>query len=70
MYILIRDFDFVSGIGYKLLFVDEDATCVMPGSYSLQTASCTNLCYKKILSKQNSFSEITNIFENMLNIFK
>jgi hypothetical protein len=34
-------------LGFKELFIDEDATCVVSGNMSLKTAPCVNVCYRK-----------------------
>jgi len=38
-------------LGYKLLFTDEFATCVVAGEYNLKTQDCVNYCFKKTLTK-------------------
>ncbi len=35
--------------GFKEMFRDEDATCVVFGNNSLKTEGCTNVCYRKRL---------------------
>lgn len=34
-------------IGYKEVFRDRSATCVLPGTVGLSTVQCVNLCYRK-----------------------
>ncbi len=50
--------------GYKVVFQDENATCVVSGEYSLKTKDCINLCLKKSVggSNRNILSSIFRIF--------
>ena len=34
-------------LGYKVVFEDNEATCVLPGEYNLFTSPCVNLCMVK-----------------------
>lgn len=54
-------------IGYKELFVDEDATCVVSGSMSLKTAQCVNVCYRKV--KQSKAGAGFDLWRSFLAIF-
>ena len=36
-------------LGYKVIFEDSEATCVLPGEYNLFTSPCINLCMVKKL---------------------
>ena len=51
--------------GYKKIFVDEDATCVVPGEFNLRTESCTNICMRKTISSISN----TNPKDFLGNIF-
>jgi GNAT superfamily N-acetyltransferase len=55
--------------GYKLLFADEDATCVAPGMYNLQTASCINLCYVKSMTEPKKGLDLGAVFGAIGSLF-
>ncbi len=50
--------------GYKVVFEDENATCVVSGEYSLQTKDCVNLCMKKAIGNRSG-----NLFGGLFSIF-
>lgn len=54
--------------GYKQIFTDPDATCVVSGQFGLKTEECINLGYVKKLSTSNG-SPI-NLFSNIFSIFQ
>lgn len=53
-------------LGYTDLFVDEDATCIVSGSYNLQTQECINYCMKKTVSNKGTNS---NLFTSLMSLF-
>ena len=53
--------------GFKQIFTDPDATCVVSGQWGLQTKECINLGYVK---KVTSNGPSTNIFNNIFNMFQ
>ena len=55
--------------GYKQIFSDSNATCVVSGQWGLQTKECINLGYvKKITNSDNNIS--FNPLNNFFNLFK
>ena len=48
--------------GFKIIFEDTDATCVLPGEFNLKTAPCINLCMVKDLSKKATLGGNGNPF--------
>ena len=56
--------------GYKKVFSDEDATCVVPGEFNLRTESCTNICMKKTLSSSSSRMNPQGLLGNIFSGFK
>lgn len=40
--------------GFKVIFEDTDATCVVPGEFNLRTAPCINICMIKDLKNQRA----------------
>ena len=50
--------------GYKVVFEDENATCVVSGEFSLKTKDCINLCLKKSVGSNNG-----NILQSIFRIF-
>jgi len=43
-----------SKMGYKTVFRDDSATCILPGDYNLRTAECINFCLQKNISKKSN----------------
>ena len=56
-----------AAVGYKELFVDEDATCVVSGNMSLKTAQCVNVCYRKV--KQSKAGAGPDLLKRFLSLF-
>jgi len=55
--------------GYKLMFRDEDATCVASGPLSLKTQECVNFCYRKSLVSSKSGGDSGGIFGGLFSMF-
>ena len=54
--------------GYKQIFADPNATCVVSGQWGLQTKECTNLGFSKKIA--NSNSSPISLFDGFFNFLK
>jgi len=57
-----------SSRGFKELYVDEEATCVVSGSMSLKTEQCVNVCYRK--AKQSKTDAGPDLLRSFISLFK
>lgn len=49
-------------LGFKRIFEDDQATCVLPGEYNLRTVDCINYCMQKQLGKKSSVGGLFGLF--------
>ena len=53
-------------LGYRVVFEDTEATCVLPGEFNLFTSPCINLCMVKKIGGSGGSNGVSLSFESLL----